>query len=125
MILGLGTDLVEVARIAKSISAHGERFTHRIFTARERTYSEAKANANERFAARFAAKEAAMKALGTGLSGGIRWTDIEVGNDDAGKPFLQLHGVAGEVAAKLGVKRTWVSLTHTSMTASAVVLFED
>jgi holo-[acyl-carrier protein] synthase len=125
VILGLGTDLVEVPRIAHSISKYGDRFTHRIFTAAERAYSESKANSNERFAARFAAKEAAMKALGTGLTGGVSWTQIEVVNNDAGKPLLLLHRVAGDLAAKIGVRTIWLSLTHTSQNACAVVIFEN
>ncbi len=125
MILGVGTDLVEVPRIGNSISKFGERFTHRIFTPAERAYSESKANSAERFAARFAAKEAAMKALGTGLTGGVNWTQIEVTNDEAGKPHLLLHRVAAELAKSMGVRRTWLSLTHTSQNASAIVVFED
>jgi holo-[acyl-carrier protein] synthase len=125
VILGLGTDLVEVPRIAASISKFGDRFTHRIFTPAERAYSESKANSAERFAARFAAKEAAMKALGTGLTGGVNWTQIEVVNDDAGKPHLLLHRIAAEIAAGMGVRRTWLSLTHTSQNANAVVIFES
>lgn len=125
MILGLGTDLVEVPRIGKSISAYGDRFTHRVFTAGERAYAESKANATERFAARFAAKEAALKAMGTGLRNGIGWTQIEVSNDNAGKPLLHLHGVAAAAAASLGVRRIWLSMTHTRETAIAVVVFED
>ncbi len=125
MILGVGTDLVEVPRIGNSISKFGERFTHRIFTPGERAYSESKANSAERFAARFAAKEAAMKALGTGLTGGVNWTQIEVTNDEAGKPHLLLHRVAAELAKSMGVRRIWLSLTHTSQNASAIVIFED
>jgi holo-[acyl-carrier protein] synthase len=116
---------VEVPRIGNSISKFGERFTHRIFTPAERAYSESKANSAERFAARFAAKEAAMKALGTGLTGGVNWTQIEVTNDEAGKPHLLLHRVAAELAKSMGVRRTWLSLTHTSQNASAIVVFED
>jgi holo-[acyl-carrier protein] synthase len=96
-----------------------------VFTAGERGYAGSKANSAERFAARFAAKEAAMKAMGTGLAGGIGWTQIEVANDEAGRPFLQLHGVAEAVAARMGVRRIWLSLTHTSQNACAVVIFED
>jgi holo-[acyl-carrier protein] synthase len=124
VILGLGTDLVEVARIGKSVSAYGDKFTHRVFTAGERTYSESKANLAERYAARFAAKEAAMKALGTGWGGGVTWTQIEVVNAANGRPALVLHDAAEVIAARLGVKRTWLSLTHTSAMASAVVVFE-
>jgi len=125
MILGLGTDLVEVARIGKSISTFGEKFTFRVFTAVERAYSESKANSTERFAARFAAKEAALKALGTGLSQGLSWTQIEVTNDPSGRPTLQLHGAAETVAAQMGVVRIWLSLSHTHESALAVVFFED
>ncbi len=125
MIVGLGTDLVDVPRIARSIEQFGDKFTHRIFTLGERAYSESKANASERFAARFAAKEAAMKALGTGLSAGISWTEIEVTNDPSGKPALHLSGVAGEFAAAMGVKKISISLTHTSQQACATVIFED
>jgi holo-[acyl-carrier protein] synthase len=124
VILGLGTDLVEVPRIGNSISKYGDRFTHRIFTAAEQAYSKSKTNSNERFAARFAAKEAAMKALGTGLTGGVSWTQIEVANDESGKPYLLLHRVAADLAAQMGVRRMWLSLTHTSQNACAVVIFE-
>ncbi len=124
MILGLGTDLVEVARISKSISVYRDKFTQRVFTEGERIYSESKANFAERYAARFAAKEAAMKALGTGWGGGVTWTQIEVVNDGDGRPGLVLHDAAAEVAERMGVKRTWLSLTHTAGMASAVVVFE-
>jgi len=124
VILGLGNDLVEVARISKSVSTYGDKFTHRVFTAAERTYAESKANTAERYAARFAAKEAAMKALGTGWAGGVSWTQIEVVNDGDGRPVLLLHDVAGAVAERMGVKRTWLSLTHTAGMAGAVVVLE-
>ncbi len=124
MILGLGTDLVEVARISKSISSYGAKFTQRVFTDAERTYSESKANTAERLAARFAAKEAAMKALGTGWTAGITWTQIEVVNDATGRPTLLLHDAAKDLASRLGVKQIWLSLTHTREMASAVVIFE-
>jgi holo-[acyl-carrier protein] synthase len=125
VILGLGTDLVEVARISNSISTYGVRFTHRVFTPGERTYSEMKANSAESFAARFAAKEAAMKALGTGWSRGVTWTQIEVSNDESGRPTLLLHNTAESIARQLGVRRVWLSLTHTVQMASAVVVLED
>jgi holo-[acyl-carrier protein] synthase len=116
---------VEVPRIAKSISAYGDRFTHRVFTAGERAYASSKANAAERYAARFAAKEATMKAMGTGLADGIGWTQIEVANDDSGKPSLHLHGTARAKADSMGVRRIWLTLSHSSQNASAVVIFED
>jgi holo-[acyl-carrier protein] synthase len=124
VILGTGVDLAEVARIRASIERYGERFIRRVFTERETAYAERKANRYERYAARFAAKEAGMKALGTGWSGGIRWQDLEVTNLPSGRPTLELHGVAREVADRLGVQAIHLSLTHTSDQAMAWVLLE-
>ena len=125
MIIGLGTDLVDVPRIAKSVAAYGDRFLKRVFTPGEREYASGKANSNERYAARFAAKEAAMKALGTGWSGGLTWTQIEVTNNPHGVPQLQFYGEAAAIAERLGVRRRWISLTHTAELAEAVVILED
>ena len=124
MIIGIGSDLVDIRRIEKSIERYGERFTRRVFTENEIAYVERKANKHERFAARFAAKEAGMKALGTGWNRGVRWKDFEVVNLPSGRPTLALHGVAAEIAAKQGVKAVQLSLTHTSENALAWVLFE-
>ncbi|MDQ2775433.1 MAG: holo-ACP synthase [Acidobacteriota bacterium] len=125
MILGIGTDLAEVARIRRSITQYGERFLHRIYTARERAYASSKANFAERFAARFAAKEAGMKAIGTGWSRGVSWQDFEVTNEPSGRPTLRLTGAALRIAGDLGVRRISISLTHTSEMAFAVVILED
>ena len=125
MILGIGTDLAEVHRIRESIERFGARFVNRVYTERERAYASSKANAAERFAARFAAKEAGMKAIGTGWNHGVRWVDFEVVNERSGRPTLQLHGVAAEVARKMGANRISISLTHTVDTAFAVVILED
>ena len=124
MILGTGVDLAEVARIRASIERYGERFLGRIFTAKEIAYAQRKANKYERFAARFAAKEAGMKALGTGWSHGVTWKDFEVTNLPSGRPTLALHGIAAEIAAKLGVKAIHLSMTHTAHNSMAWVLFE-
>lgn len=124
MVLGMGTDLVEVARIRKSIQLYGDRFLHRIYTPDEQAYCSGKRNA-ESFAARFAAKEAAMKALATGMQGGVTWKDFEVLNEASGRPNLSLHGVALAHAQRMGIKRISISLTHTTEYAFAVVLFED
>lgn len=124
MILGTGVDLAEVGRIQASIERYGERFTRRVFTEREIAYAERKANKYERYAARFAAKEAGMKALGTGWSGGITWKDLEVTNLSSGRPTLALHGVARDVAGRLGVKTIHLSLTHSSAEAMAWVVLE-
>lgn len=124
MIIGTGIDLAEVPRIRQSIERFGERFTHRIYTPRERAYVERKANKFERYAARFAAKEAGMKAIGTGWRGGITWQDFEVTNLPSGKPTLAFHGRAAEVAARLGVKNVSLSLTHTAENGMAFVIVE-
>jgi holo-[acyl-carrier protein] synthase len=125
MILGVGTDLAEVERIGKSVERFGERFLKRVFTAQERAYAMRRANWAERLAARFAAKEAGMKAIGTGLSGGVSWQHFEVANEPSGRPTLRLYGAALAAANALGVKRTSISLTHTKGMALAVVILED
>jgi holo-[acyl-carrier protein] synthase len=124
VILGTGVDLAEVARIRACIERYGERFTKRIFTEREIAYAERKANKYERYAARFAAKEAGMKAIGTGWSGGITWKDLEVTNLPSGQPTLALHGVARDIADRLGVRSIHLSLTHTSAQALAWIVLE-
>ncbi len=125
MIVGVGTDLAEVARIRKSLAQYGERFLNRIYTEAERAYASSKANAAERFAARFAAKEAAMKAIGTGWRRGVTWKDFEVANEPSGRPILRLSGVGRQIAEQMGVKRTTISLTHTAEMALALVILED
>ena len=124
MILGSGVDLCEVPRIESAVGRYGNRFLERIFTAREIAYADRKANRFERYAARFAAKEAGMKALGVGWTGGITWQDFEVVNLPSGRPTLNFHGRAAEVAAKLGVRSVALSLTHTSDQALAMVILE-
>jgi holo-[acyl-carrier protein] synthase len=125
VIVGIGTDLAEVARIREAIERHGRRFIERIFTPAEIAYAERKANAFERYAARFAAKEAGMKAIGTGWKRGVRWQDFEVINLPSGKPTLALHGVASAVAEQLAVRNVALSLTHTAEQAMAIVILES
>src|SRR5579863_466269 len=125
MIVGTGVDLAEVPRIRHSIERFGRRFVERVFTPGEIAYVERKANRFERYAARFAAKEAGMKAIGTGWRHGVRWRDFEVKNLPGGKPTLTFHGVAGEFAAKLGVRNISLSLTHTRTQGMAVVILEN
>jgi holo-[acyl-carrier protein] synthase len=124
MIVGMGTDLAEVGRIRAAVERFGERFLQRIYTEGEVRYAMSKANAHERLAGRFAAKEAAMKALGTGVSRGVRWKDIEVGRESSGKPVLRLFGAAAAIAERLGVSNAVVSITHTEEMAMAVVVLE-
>ena len=88
MIIGLGSDLVDVRRIARSIERYGERFLGRIFTAAERAKAESRANTVETYAKRFAAKEACSKALGTGFRRGVFWRDMGVVNLPSGRPTM-------------------------------------
>jgi holo-[acyl-carrier protein] synthase len=125
MVIGVGTDLMEIARIQQSIARFGDRFLVRVFTPREIAYCQRKKNAAESFAARLAAKEAGAKALGTGISHGVGWLELEVARAPSGKPSLELTGRAAEWARKLGVARTSLSLTHSRDVALAVVVMED
>jgi holo-[acyl-carrier protein] synthase len=125
MVIGIGTDMIEIARIAQSLDRFGDRFLHRVYTAREIAYCLRKRNSAESLAARFAAKEAAAKALGTGISRGIGWLDLEVVRQPSGKPTLHLSGRAAAHAQKLGVATISLSLTHSKDTALAVVIMEN
>jgi holo-[acyl-carrier protein] synthase len=117
-------DLAEVERIRGAVERYGERFVQRVYTPGEIAYVDRKANRYERFAARFAAKEAGMKALGTGWRLGVTWHDFEVVNQPGGRPTLALHGKAEEYAARLGVRKISLSLTHTATQAMALVILE-
>jgi holo-[acyl-carrier protein] synthase len=94
MILGIGSDLVDVRRIERAISRHGERFINRIFTETERTTAERRARRVETYAKRFAAKEACSKALGTGFRAGVFFRDMGVVNLRSGRPTMALTGGA-------------------------------
>jgi holo-[acyl-carrier protein] synthase len=126
MVLGVGTDLIETKRIEVSIERFGDRFLERVFTAGEVAYClRKKKNAAESFAARFAAKEAGAKALGTGISRGVTWKELEVRREANGRPTLHLSGRAAELAGIMGVRRMQLSLTHSRELAMAVVVVED
>jgi holo-[acyl-carrier protein] synthase len=94
MILGLGSDITDVRRVAKVIDRHGDRFLTRVFTESERARAERRKNRVETYAKRFAAKEACSKALGTGIRGGVWWRDMGVVNLPSGKPSMKLTGGA-------------------------------
>jgi holo-[acyl-carrier protein] synthase len=125
MIIGSGIDLTEIPRIQQSIDRYGSRFLDRIYTAGEQAYCLRKRNAAESFAARFAAKEAGAKALGTGISRGVTWREIEVVREPGGRPGLKFHGRAGQLAARLGVAHAALSITHTADVAMASVILES
>jgi holo-[acyl-carrier protein] synthase len=116
---------MEIARIERSVARFGEPFLRRIFTPGEIAYCTAKKKTSgESFAARFAAKEAGAKALGTGISRGVSWQELEVRRAPGQRPELHLSGRAAEVAARLGIVRLSLSLSHSREFAIAVVVAE-
>jgi len=125
MIVGSGIDLTEISRIQQSLERFGQRFLNRVYTPAEQAYCLRKRNAAESLAARFAAKEAGAKALGTGISRGVHWLEIEVVRAPSGQPTLVFHGRAAEMARSLGTSRAALSLTHTRDLAMASVVLED
>jgi holo-[acyl-carrier protein] synthase len=124
MIYGIGTDIVEVERVADKIRK-GKGFRELVFTPHEIAYCEQQAASYEHYAARFAAKEALLKALGTGWgNGGVNFNEIEIRNDAAGKPELHLIGNAAGRYDQLNIKQILVSLSHVKSTAVAMVIIE-
>lgn len=101
MIIGIGSDLIDIRRVEASIERFGERFTHRCFTEIERAKSDARHNRAASYAKRFAAKEACAKALGTGIARGVFWKDLGVVNLPGGKPTMRLTGGAQAWLQKL------------------------
>jgi holo-[acyl-carrier protein] synthase len=121
-IVGIGTDIVECVRIAKMIERHGELFLERVYTPREVQYCSQRKAATQHYAGRWAAKEAVLKALGTGWARGIQWTDIEVCNDNGGKPRIELGGAARELCRELGIDEVQISISHCRSHATAYAL---
>jgi holo-[acyl-carrier protein] synthase len=123
-VLGIGVDLVECARIQRSIDRFGDRFLHRIFTDGEIEYSMSMKFPARHLAARFAAKEAVSKAFGTGIGKAMGWRDIDIRKKPSGEPFLVFSGPAQELAAKRGVSSALITLSHTEHHAMAAVVLE-
>jgi holo-[acyl-carrier protein] synthase len=111
MIVGIGVDLVKIDRIEKAGNNH-PGFLERVFTEKEREYCERKKYPAQHYAARFAAKEAILKAFGTGMTSGMRWTDIEVLRGDGGGPIVNISGAARDLADLKGVKQVLLSYSH-------------
>jgi holo-[acyl-carrier protein] synthase len=118
MILGVGVDMVEVARIQRAIARWGDGFIRRVYTPRELERAATPAVLAPRLAARFAAKEAVMKALGCGWRG-LAWREIEITHDPQGRPVVCLHGAAQRIAAARGIVEVHVALSHTRQHAIA------
>jgi len=122
MILEIGVDIVEVERVKEICSKWGGKFEERVFTQRELDYCRRKKQPYQSLAARFAAKEALFKALGTGWNFSMSWQEVEITNDNLGKPNITLSGKTQEIAEEMGVKRAMVSLSHTKNYAVANVV---
>ena len=127
MIVGLGTDIVEISRIAQMIERHGEHFLSRIYTGEEIAYCQRRKHSYEAFAGRWAAKESVMKVLGTGFVQGIGWKDIEVLSQQSGKPTVHLQGGTAEFAEQLGSSNVLITISHcrTYATATAIGVSDE
>jgi holo-[acyl-carrier protein] synthase len=124
VIIGVGTDLVSVPRLRQAVTRR-ERLLHRLFTEAEVTECRRRADPAPHLAARFAAKEACLKALQTGMGGGIRWREVEVEGGGGMVPRLILRGAAATRAASLGIRQTYLSLSHEGEYALAFVVATD
>ena len=105
MIIGLGTDIIDIRRIEKTIKRYGNRFKKKCFLNSEINLSESRKNKVESYAKRYAAKEACAKALGTGLAKGVFWKDIEIKNNQLGKPLIYLHNNAAKLLYKMNSEK--------------------
>jgi len=123
-ILGVGTNIVEVLRIARLIERHGELFIGRVFTEHEIEYCAARKAATQHYAGRWAAKEAVLKAIGAGQVRGVGWRDIEVRSNPVGAPTVRLHGAARDVLERSGIERFHVAISHCRTHATATVIAE-
>jgi len=124
MILGIGIDIIEVARIQASYEKFGERFLNRILHSNEISYCLSHKFPAPFLAVRFAAKEAISKAFGTGIGTQLGWRDMEIGRKKSGEPFVILHDGGQKLLAARGGQRILISLSHTQNYATAVALLE-
>ena len=128
MIVGLGSDLIQIHRVAQTLEKYGDRFTNRCFTEIERRKSDRRAQRAASYAKRFAAKEACSKALGTGISWGVYWRDMGVVNLPSGKPTMQLTNGAAKALARLvpdgHVPHIHLTITDDAGLAQAFVIIE-
>ena len=122
MIIGVGLDVVPIARIASMLDRYGARLEEKLFSPDERAYCTGRGRPAQHFAARFAAKEAVAKALGA--PAGLRWHDCEVVTDPDGRPWLTVSGTVAAAASERGVSRWHLSLSHDGGIASAMVVAE-
>lgn len=125
MILGVGIDIIEVARIRSSYERFGERFVNRILLPNEIAYCLSHKDPGPFLAARFAAKEAISKAFGTGIGAQLGWHDMEVGRKESGEPFVILHGGGKTLLEERKGRVVLISLSHTQEHAAAVAILES
>lgn len=125
VILGIGSDIIENARVEKLYKGHGKRFLERVFTQEEREYAFSHSDPIPYLAVRFAAKEAAIKALNLQRAAALSWKDIEIGGKTFGKKRLVFRNKAHSLAEKLKVKRRHISLSHSDALSIAVVILES
>jgi len=123
LIYGVGTDIIEVKRVKKQLDKISG-LKEKLFTQLEIEYCESKRHNEQHFAARFAAKEAFFKALGTGWRNGLAYQEIEVFNNELGKPEIKLYGKSREFADKEKIKTIHISISHIKDIANAVVILE-
>jgi len=121
-IIGIGTDIIECERIGRMLTQHGERFTSHVYTEEEFRYCTDRKTAEQHFSGRWAAKEAVLKALGTGWTAGIAWTDVEVVIQSSGKPLIRLHKGAAHKAGELGITEVLISISHCKSYATAMAM---
>ncbi|MFZ1073879.1 MAG: holo-ACP synthase [Verrucomicrobiia bacterium] len=124
MILGVGIDIIEVARVKASHERFGERFLNRLLLADEIAYCLSHKNPAPFLAARFAAKEAISKAFGTGIGAALGWQDMEIRRKKSGEPFVVLHGKGKKLFKSRRAKRLLVSLSHTQNYAAVTAVLE-
>lgn len=124
MILGLGMDIVEVARIAASMTKLGDAFVERLLLPEEIAYCRAHKDPAPYVAARFAAKEAIAKAFGTGIGAELSWHDMEIRRKESGEPYVVLHGQGQELMAARRARTVHLTLTHTAQSAAATAILE-
>ncbi len=123
MVKGIGVDIIDIVRVKKMVDK-GRRYIETLFTPDEMDYAEERHRKEEHYAARFAAKEAFFKAIGTGWRNGMKWTEIEIQNDDLGKPDISLSGKTLEIFKEKGNSTINLSLSHTKEYAVAFVVIE-
>jgi holo-[acyl-carrier protein] synthase len=124
VIFGIGTDIIDVKRVEKMLSK-GKQYLEAVFTEKEINYCENKARKAEHYAARYAAKEAILKAVGTGWRGKLTYHDIEIINDNSGKPQVFVQGEVRNLFDLNKIRTTSISLSHTKETAIAFIILEN